>query len=190
MEQAEIAFTTILGSADAAKQKLDELFQFASKTPFTIPGILKSSKQLLAVGIDADTLLPTLKALGDVSAGLSVPLSRLALNFGQIKTQGKLTGRELRDFAVAGVPLAEELARMLGKTTTEIQDMVSQGAIGFPEVKKALTGFYSAAFKLILPVILFVFSSIIESVAGVIDILLRIPRGIKLILDLIATFIR
>lgn len=47
MEHAEIAFTTILGSADTAKQKLDELFQFASKTPFTISGILESSKQLL-----------------------------------------------------------------------------------------------------------------------------------------------
>lgn len=59
------------------------------------------------------------------------------MNFGQIKTQEKLTGHELRDFAVAGVPLAVELARMLGKTTTEIQDLVSQETIGFSEVEKS-----------------------------------------------------
>jgi len=68
-EQADIAFTTILGSAELAQDKLEELFQFAAKTPFTIPGIQASAKQLLAVGITADDLIPTLKSLGDNSVG-------------------------------------------------------------------------------------------------------------------------
>ena len=75
--------------------------------------------------------------LGDVSAGLSVPMERLILNFGQVKAQAKLTGRELRDFAVAGVPILDELARNLNKSKSEIQDMVSAGKIGFGEVTEA-----------------------------------------------------
>ena len=136
-EQTTIAFTTMLGSEEKAQKLLKELADFATKTPFTIPGIEQNAKQLLAMGIETDSLLPTLKSLGDVSAGLSVPLERLALNFGQVKSQGKLTGRELRDFTIAGVPLIAELAKNLGVAESAISGMVSAGDIGFAEVEKA-----------------------------------------------------
>jgi len=86
----------------------------------------------MAVGFSAEEIMPTLKSIGDISAGLSLGeegLQRLILNLGQVRNQGKLTGRELRDFAVAGVPLLDQLAGQLGKTTSEIQDMVSKGEI-------------------------------------------------------------
>ncbi len=137
LEQATIAFTTMLGSATKADKLLRDLSDFASKTPFTIPGIRQNAKMLLAMGVELDDMLPTLKSLGDVSAGLSVPLDRLALNFGQVKVQGKLTGRELRDFAVAGVPLIAELAKNLNKAEAEIKEMVSAGKIGFADVENA-----------------------------------------------------
>lgn len=136
-EQTRIAFETMLGSAEAMEQKLRELDEFAVRTPFTLKGIKASAKQLLAMNIEADNLLPTLKFLGDVSAGLSVPLSRLALNFGQVRNQNKLTGRELRDFAIAGVPLLDELAKNLGKTTAEITKMISAGDVSFEHVEAA-----------------------------------------------------
>lgn len=108
---------------------LKDLADFAAKTPFEVTGIRQNAKQLLAMGVEAGQLIPTLKALGDVSAGLSVPLERLALNYGQVISSGKLTGRELRDFTLAGVPILEELSGMLGKTTVQIQDMISNGQI-------------------------------------------------------------
>jgi len=138
-EQTTIAFTTMLGSAEEAQVLLQELADFATKTPFTITGVEQNAKQLLAMGIEVDDLLPTLKSLGDLSAGLNVPLNRLALNFGQVRIQGKLTGRELRDFAVAGVPLVAELAKNLNVAESEIAEMVSAGTIGFDDVEKAFT---------------------------------------------------
>ncbi len=136
-EQTQVAFTTMLGSAEASEAMLKKLTDFAIKTPFTLTGIEASAKQLLAMGIETDSLLPTLKSLGDVAAGLSVPLDRLALNFGQVKAQGKLTGRELRDFAIAGVPLTAELAKQLGVSEAAISEMVSAGEIGFDKVEQA-----------------------------------------------------
>jgi tape measure domain-containing protein len=136
-EQTQIAFTTMLGSAEEANKLLKDLADFAARTPFTIPGIEKNAKLLLGMGVAAEDMIPTLKALGDVSAGLSVPLDRIALNFGQIRVQGKLTGRELRDFAVAGVPLIAELAKNFGLTEAAITDMVSKGEIGFDDVENA-----------------------------------------------------
>lgn len=142
-EQTNVAFETMIGNTELARKTLDELYSFAATTPFTIPGIEQSAKMLLGMGIEVNKLLPTMKALGDVSAGLSVPMGRLALNFGQVKAQGKLTGRELRDFAIAGVPLLDELAKQLGKSKEEIQGMVSAGDIGFPEVEKAFVSMSS-----------------------------------------------
>jgi len=75
--------------------------------------------------------------LGDVAAGLGAPLGRLALNYGQVRAQTKLTGRELRDFAIAGVPLLGELAKILNVSQSQVQEMISRGEIGFPLVEQA-----------------------------------------------------
>ena len=136
-EQAQIAFETMLGSAEKGQKVLKDITDFAAKTPFSIKGVQTNAKLLLAVGIEAENLLPTMKALGDVSAGLNVPLERLALNFGQIKSLGRLTGRELRDFTTAGVPIIAELTKNLGKSEQQIFEMVSAGKIGFKDVEKA-----------------------------------------------------
>lgn len=137
MEQWRISFTTMLGSADRADALLHKIKDFAKETPFDLPQVVKGSKSLLAFGIEAGKLLPTMKSLGDVSAGLGVPMERLILNFGQVKSQAKLTGRELRDFAIAGVPLVAELAKNLNVAESEISEMVSAGKIGFKEVEEA-----------------------------------------------------
>jgi|GEM_PF-1032338 len=144
MEQIKVAFETMLGSAEKAKEVMEDLTSFAAKTPFTITGVFKSSKQLLAMGIEVDKLLPTLKSLGDVSAGVSQPLARIALNFGQVKTQGKLTGRELRDFNVLGVGLASTLAKNMGVAEDSIQDLVSAGKVKFKDVEEAFASMTGA----------------------------------------------
>jgi tape measure domain-containing protein len=136
-EQTQIAFEVMLGSIEKGTKLLKDLGTFATKTPFSLKGVEQNAKLLLAVGIEAEKIIPTMKSLGDVAAGLNVPLDRLALNFGQIKSQGKLTGRELRDFSVAGVPLIAELSKNLGKNSKEITEMVSAGKIGFKDVSKA-----------------------------------------------------
>ena len=136
-EQTQIAFTTMLGSAEEAQKLLKELEDFAARKPFQIPDVEKNDKLLLAMGIEVEKILPTMKALGDVAAGLSVPLERIALNFGQVKTQSKLTGRELRDFNIAGVPLIQEIAKNMGLTEVAVKDLVSASKIGFDEVEKA-----------------------------------------------------
>lgn len=138
-EQVEIAFEVMLGSAEKAKELLDGLKEDARKTPFTLPGILDASKRLLAMGIEAGRLRDTIKILGDVAAGVGIDkLPNLVLALGQVKAATKLRGSELRQFTEAGVPLLAELAESLGKTPAEIQKLISQGAISFEDVRKAL----------------------------------------------------
>jgi len=136
-EQTQIAFTTMLGSAQEADKFLKQLADFAKKTPFTLQGVERSARQLMAVGFEAKDVLPVLKNVGDLAAGLGMGeegLQRLILNLGQVQAQGKLTGRELRDFAVAGIPLIDELAKHFGTTTEAVQEMVSAGEVKTADV--------------------------------------------------------
>lgn len=136
-EQSKIAFSTMLGSAEKANTLLRDLANFASKTPFELKGIEQSAKQLLAFGIEEEKIVNTLKSLGDVAAGLSVPVGQLAYAYGQVRTANQLYGTELRQFMNAGVPLLSEFAKMFGKTEVEIKKMVEEGKIGFKDVEQA-----------------------------------------------------
>lgn len=147
MEQWTISFETMIGSAEGARAMMEDLREFAKETPFELPDVVIGAKRLMAFGIEGEKIIPTMKALGDVSAGLGVPMERLVLNFGQVKSQAKLTGRELRDFAIAGVPLVAELAKNLNVAESSIAEMVSAGKIGFPEVEAAFISMTSEGGK-------------------------------------------
>ena len=136
-QQLGIAFETMLDSKEKADRIMAESITLAQKTPFTLMEVTSNAKQLMAMGVSFEKVMGTLKNLGDVAAGVSVPLSRIAINYGQVLTLGRLQMREIRDFAMAGVPLIGELSKNLGKTSAEITRMVSAGKIGFKDVEEA-----------------------------------------------------
>jgi|TARA_R100001530_G_scaffold62534_4_gene45039 tape measure domain-containing protein len=137
-EATTVAFTTMLGSAATATKLLNDLANFAKKTPFTLQGIEKASTQLLAVGLTAEEILPALNSLGNIAAGTNVPISQLAKALGDVRAKGKLSGEEIRQFTNAGVNLREELSKLLGVGTAEISKLSEAGKIGFEEVRQAL----------------------------------------------------
>lgn len=138
-EQTRIAFETMLGSAELAEKKLSELKDFAAKTPFELRGLKDLSKRLLAFNFSADELIPTMRALGDISSGVGRDkLPNLVLALGQVRAATRLTGMELRQFTEAGVPLLGELAKQTGKSEAELKDMISRGEVSFDMVRKAM----------------------------------------------------
>lgn len=132
LEQSNIAFETLTGSAQQATQILSALQDLADVSPFTFQGIQQTSKQLLASGEAAEELVGTLTAVGDaVSAigGSNAVIERVVHNFAQMRAQGLLTGRDLRDLASTGLPIYDILAEKLGVTVPEALDMVHKHAI-------------------------------------------------------------
>ena len=140
MEQNRIAFDTMLGSADQARSLLKQLSDFARQTPFDLPQLVEGSKKLLAYGSAAADIIPTMEALGNISAGVGrEKLPQLILAFGQVQTATRLTGMELRQFTEAGVPLLDALSAQSGKSAAQIKsDMEAGVAPSFEEVQKAI----------------------------------------------------
>lgn len=137
MEQTRISFETMLGSADRADKVLKQLTKFAEITPFRQDEVIQGSKQLLAYGFAAENLTTDLRKLGDVSAGLNIPLGDLVYLYGTIRTQGKAMTKDLMQFANRGIPIYTELAKVTGKSGAALQAMVEDGQIGFNVIEKA-----------------------------------------------------
>jgi tape measure domain-containing protein len=137
MQGLALSFETMLGSKSAADRMMADVKEFALATPYTITETAATVKQLIAMGAEGENVIDTYKYLGDVAAGLNVPLQRIAINFGQVAALGKLQQREIRDFAMAGVPIYAALEDVLGKSRQEITAMVTAGQIGFPAVLEA-----------------------------------------------------
>ena len=137
LEQANISFETMLWSADKAKSLLNDLAIFASKTPFELIWLRDTAKQLIAFWIEQENLIPTLKALWDVSAWLSVPIDRIAYAYWQVKTAWRLMGQDLMQFTSAWVPLIAELAKNMWVAQSAIKWMVSEWKIWFTDVQHA-----------------------------------------------------
>ncbi|MBS5871494.1 MAG: tape measure protein [Porphyromonas sp.] len=136
-QQLEISFKTMLGSGEQANELLAQLAQTAASTPFDLQGIASSAKNMLAYGFAADQVNETIVRLGNVAAGLSQPLGDIVYLYGTLRSSGKVTNIDIKQFANRGIPIYEELAKVLGKSVSEINSLVSAGKVGFPEIEQA-----------------------------------------------------
>ena len=137
-QQLEVAFETMIGSAEEADKLMSQLVQTAATTPFGLQDVASGAKQLLAYGVAADEVNDTLIRLGDIAAGLSIPLNDLVYLYGTTMTQGRLYTQDLRQFMGRGIPIVEELAKQFGVAKDAVGELVTAGKVGFPEVKKAI----------------------------------------------------
>lgn len=143
-QQLDVAFRTMLGSAEKANALVLQLVRTAATTPFDLQGVAQGAKQLLAYGIAAEDVNDTLVRCGDVAAGLSIPLGDLVYLYGTTMTQGRMFTQDLRQFQGRGIPIAEELAKVLGTTTDKLGDMVTAGRVTSDVFQQAFNNMTSA----------------------------------------------
>ena len=136
-QQLEIAFSTMLKSKEKADKLMSELVDIAAKTPFDLQGVASSAKQMIAYGSSAENVGDELVMLGNVAAGVGSQLSEIAYLYGTLRTQGRAYAVDIRQFAGRGIPIYEELAKVLGVTKDEVSGLVKEGKVGFKEVEQA-----------------------------------------------------
>lgn len=146
-QQLEISFTTMLGSEQKAGALMDELIQTAARTPFNMTDVTEGAKQLLAYGIQANEVNDTLVHLGDIASGLNIPLGQLVYLYGTTVSQGRMFTMDLRQFMGRGIPMAETLGQIMGKTVSQVQEAVTKGEVGADLVKEAIVKMSSEGSK-------------------------------------------
>ena len=145
--QQHIALRSILGDIQKADELFNQTQQLALQSPFKFGELNRDVKQLAAFGVEAKDLYETTKRLADIASGLGVSFERLGLAFGQVKARSWLDGKELRQFAYAGLPLLEKITNMynaegkLGRndyTQSDVKKMISERKVSFEDVRKVL----------------------------------------------------
>lgn len=136
-QQLEVAFTTMLRSGEKADKLMSEAVEFAARTPFDLQGVASGIRQLLAYGTAAEDAIKEVEMLGNVAAGLSVPLNDMIYLYGTLRSQGRAYTVDIRQFAGRGVPIYEELSKILGVTVAQVNEFISAGKVGFAEVEQA-----------------------------------------------------
>lgn len=137
LETANIAFTTMLGSGKKAQAFLDQLADFAAKTPFDLPGLQKSAQSLISIGIDSKKVIPIMTTLGNVTSGMGTGaegINRATIAIQQMNAAGRITAEDLNQLRDAGIPVYDLLTAATGKTTAEVAKMAQTGKLGKKEL--------------------------------------------------------
>ena len=143
MEKLQTSFVSMLKSGPKAVKLLAQLTKFAAKTPFQLLDIGSATKQLLAFGVTADRMMPTLETLGDIAAGAGVALSDMAQIYGKSMSKGKVQTEELNQMAERGIPIIATLVARFKEyghevSKPDIYKMAEKGLLTFEMLDDAL----------------------------------------------------
>ena len=132
-QQTEMAFKTMLQSEEKADALMKQMIHTAAITPFGVEDVTEGAKQLLAFNVAAEDVNKTLIGLGDVAAGMNVSLKDLVMLYGTTIAKGKMDTMDLYQFLNRGIPIAEEIAKVMGLDVTnaikEVQKQIKEGKV-------------------------------------------------------------
>lgn len=137
-QKLQVAMETMLQSKTKAEALMAQMVQTSATTPFGLQEVAGGAKQLLAYGLEAEKVNETLIRLGDIAAGLSIPLGDLVYLYGTTMTQGRLYTQDFNQFVGRGIPLILELAKQFGVAENKVKDLVEEGKVGFPQIQKVI----------------------------------------------------
>ena len=122
LEQQGVAFKTLLGNAEAASRRMQELAKFAAQTPFELPEIVQASKVLQSLTNGALASGEGLRLVGDAAAATGRPLEEVAMWVGRL-----YAGLQ------SGTPVGEATVRLLemglisGTTARKLNELAESG---------------------------------------------------------------
>ena len=132
-QQTEMAFKTMLQSEEKADALMKQLIRTAAVTPFEVEDVTEGAKQLLAFNVAAEDVNKTLIGLGDVAAGMGMNLKELVMLYGTTIAKGKMDTMDLYQFLNRGIPIADEIAKVMGLDVTnaikEVQKQIKAGKV-------------------------------------------------------------
>jgi len=138
MESLTTSFETMMGSAEGAKNMMEELVKFANATPYELDEVANAARSLMAAGVGPEEITKKLTLLGDIASTAKIPLDELVRVYDKMKNKGKASLEELNPIAEKGIPIFQALADTMGVTKDQVFDMASKGRISFQLVEAEL----------------------------------------------------
>lgn len=150
-QQTVMAFKTMLQSESKANDLMQQMIHTAAITPFGVEDVTEGAKQLLAFNVAAEDVNDTLIMLGDVAVGMGVSLSEMVMLYGTTIAKGKMDTMDLYQFLNRGIPIADELAKVMGldvnNAIAEVKEQLTAGKVTSDIFIKAMQNMTSEGSK-------------------------------------------
>lgn len=137
IEQTRVSFETMLGSAKKGDALIENLFDFANRSPYNVRTVQRNAETLLGFGLAHEKVLPAMRMLGDVSRGNKERFNNMTLAYAQMQSAGKLMGQDLLQMINAGFNPLQYISEATGKSMSVLRKEMEQGAISSDMVEQA-----------------------------------------------------
>lgn len=123
-----------------AQNLLERIKELSIASPFEYQDVVNVFRLNMAFGQTSETSIALTKAITNMAAasgqGAAV-MERIAYNFSQMSLTGRITARDIRDLALAGVDVTRVLREELGMSVEEVDAKLQAGQMTFEEVSQA-----------------------------------------------------
>lgn len=136
-EQLQTSFEVMIGDIPKANKLLQEIKETAASTPLELQDLASGGKTLLAFGVSAEKLIPTMRMLGDVAGGDKERFKSLSLAFGQMSSAGRLMGQDLLQMINVGFNPLQVISQKTGISMRSLKKQMEAGAISSEMVAEA-----------------------------------------------------
>lgn len=148
-QQSRAAMTTILGSEAAANRMMDQVAEFGQSSPFPRQAFIEGTQQLLAFGMEADRVVPTLAAIQDgvaAAGGSSTEITEIIRVLAQVQSTGTITAETLNQLGTRGIDAAKLIGQGFDMTGAQVRESITDGTIDAREALTVLTDQMTATY--------------------------------------------
>lgn len=125
MEQMDVAFSSMLKSAEKGQAFSMMLKEFAAVTPFTFEQASQNARKFLAYGFQVQDIIPMMERVTDAASAMTDPdaFNRITRALGQIHTKGRLMQQEVNQLTEVGIDANKYLREELGLTQDQLAEI-------------------------------------------------------------------
>ncbi len=137
-EDLQVALSQMMGDATEAGELLNALWMDAANGSVTLEQMAQAAKPLVAVFSNPNTVREWARRFADISTGSGYAVDMLAKMYSRMMQIGKVDSRSVEQLGKAGIPIYQELARVVGVSADRILDMVKKGRVSADQFSQAL----------------------------------------------------
>lgn len=141
LETSQVAWTTLLGTEEEAKNMLEDITKYAATTPFSKTGVDTMAKQLHNAGFEGQNLFDQLTKFGNMGSAFGVQedsLKEMVRQYSQVQMAGTAYTEDLNIIQDRGIPIYKALSETLNVSVADVKNMASEGKITAEVYNKAL----------------------------------------------------
>lgn len=139
LENAHFQLQGLLKDEEAVSAVMKNVNDSVDGTAYSLDAAAKVASQLAASGMRAgDEMYKSLRAVAGVAAMTNSDYESIGQIFTTVAGNGRLMGEQLLQLSSRGMNAAAVLGEALGKSESEIRDMVSKGKIDFQTFADAM----------------------------------------------------